>query len=145
MGTSNNKFFEWNSSSSLSTRISIYKFTINEEIKSELQERIIKTCGNVRRNFASIKRGGNAIQKERKKKKRRYTLLSLTEFPSASDCTISGRKREKKKKIPANYRSGNCSNAPLTNRRSREFTHSWRLSAHFRQFLQVSGTDALAA
>lgn len=144
MGTSNNKFFEWNSSSSLSTRISIYKFTINEEIKSELQERIIKTCGNVRRNFASIKRGGNAIQKERKKKKTLHPAVS--DWISIRIGLYHFRKEEReKKKIPANYRSGNCSNAPLTNRRSREFTHSWRLSAHFRQFLQVSGTDALAA
>lgn len=142
MGTSNNKFFEWNSSSSLSTRISIYKFIINEEIKSELQERIVKTCGEISLRLNVVET--RFKKKGRKKKDVTPCCLWLNFHPHRIVPFQGGREREKKK-IPANYRSGNCSNAPLTNRRSREFTHSWRLSAHFRQFLQVSGTDALAA
>lgn len=108
-------------------------------------KKLLETLGEI-----SIKRETRWKRDSKKKKKERKKTLHpsvSTEFSSTSDCTVSerGEKKKKKRKIPANYRSGNCSNAPLTNRRSREFTHSWRLSVHFRQFLRVSGTDALAA
>lgn len=142
-----NEIFSPPSSSSSSfprTRISIHKFIINEEIKSELEERIVKMAGN---GEISIKRDvvETRFKKEKEKERKKKTLHPCLDWISIHIELYISERGKKKKNIPANYRSGNCSNAPLTNRRSREFTHSWRLSAHFRQFLQVSGTDALAA
>lgn len=105
MGTSN-KFFEWNFLPSIiiiiiiitfpRIRISIHKFIINEEIKSELEERIVKMAGN---GEISIKRDVVETrfkkEKEKERKKRHYTPVS-TEFPSTSNCTFQ---RGKKKKI----------------------------------------------
>lgn len=97
-----NEIFSPPSSSSSSfprTRISIHKFIINEEIKSELEERIVKMAGN---GEISIKRDVVETrfkkEKEKGRKKRHYTPIS-TEFPSTSNCTFQ-RGKKKKKKYP---------------------------------------------
>lgn len=98
MGTSNNKFFEWNSSSSLSTRISIYKFTINEEIKSELQERIVKTCGEISLRLNVVET--RFKKKGRKKKKTLHPAVSDWISIRIGLYHFREEEREKKKKSP---------------------------------------------
>lgn len=72
-----NEIFSPPSSSSSSsfprTRISIHKFIINEEIKSELEERIVKMAGN---GEISIKRDvvETRFKKEKEKERKKKTL-----------------------------------------------------------------------
>lgn len=105
MGTSN-KFFEWNFLPSIiiiiiitfpRIRISIHKFIINEEIKSELEERIVKMAGN---GEISIKRDvvETRFKKEKEKERKKKTLHPCLDWISIHiELYIS--EREKKKKI----------------------------------------------
>lgn len=104
MGTSN-KFFEWNFLPSIiiiitfpRIRISIHKFIINEEIKSELEERIVKMAGN---GEISIKRDvvETRFKKEKEKERKKKTLHPCLDWISIHiELYIS--ETEKKKKYP---------------------------------------------